>query len=280
MELIRNQSIKALDEVSRTCCMALIAVVVLSAFSSAQAKENQPADASIPGYILKQRHEIIGDTTAMITRNGIKLIVGRSGETLLCVGPQWRACLYSTKSQRLYAKTLDQFSCPFTKALYTLGGTFMYTIPIMPSSTTTDHNLKLSCYKARPGFAELQVKRQKNEEIKPSSARDIDYAVVTDPSIVLEPQVGNAMAKVLGLPTKSAIPYWFDYTDCRSGHHTYVQKREFRKAKFKASEFVLPAGLTETADPEKVLAGSEEDETVEMMMMGSEGRNKRGEKKP
>ncbi len=246
----------------------VFSTILLSALFLAVAPNSLADEARIPGYILKQRHELIGDTVTIMCKEGLKLTVTKSGETLLCKPPLWDASLYSLKSRKLYEKDFEHFQIPFTKALFVLGGNFMSTIPLAFIKQTADDGVKINCFQSTPEFAVIQKRKRANQEIQPSSPTQIDYAVAVDPSLNQDRHVGKILCKFFDLPSTSGIPLWFNYNDCQNVHHSYLEKVSFRKATFSASEFALPKGLKPINGPEQVLTGSDDTEAVEMMMMG------------
>jgi hypothetical protein len=235
----------------------------------------------LSGYVLRQHHEILGDTVTTICKDRVKVVVLRTAETLVCTAPLWRVSLYSLKSRRICTKNFDSFNTPFSKALFILGGTFMRGIPIVFSKTAVDHGIQISCYKAAPGFAETQMRRKNDGEVVTGSAKSIDYAVITDPTVPHEPHIAKTLANFLGLPPGSGVPLWLDYQICEKRHHTYtyMQLNSLVKGNFSASEFSIPKGLTQTAYPEQVMAGSEADDSVKLIIMGSEKTGKQPQKK-
>jgi hypothetical protein len=237
------------------------------------------AEPTLSGYILKQRHEIVGDTVTSICKDRVKIVVLKTGETLISTAPLWRVSLYSLKSRRIFSKDFDNFPNPFLNALFVLGGTFMHTIPIAFSKTAVDHGIKITCYKSPPGFAATQMQRLKSAEIKASNAKSIEYAVITDPSVPQDPHIVKTLSKFLGLPLGSGIPLWLDYETCDKTHATYLKRINLSKANFSGSEFSIPQGLTPTTDPEQVIAGSESADSMKLILMGSEKADKQPQKK-
>jgi hypothetical protein len=254
-------------------------VLLLSAFCLASLLVSDNAGTSaaeplLPGYVLKQRHEIVGNTVTTICKDRVKVLVQKTGETFVSTAPLWRVSLYSLKSRRIYSRDFDKFNNPFSKALFVMGGTFMHTIPIMFSRTAIDNGMKITCYKAAPGFAETQMRRLKDLEIKDSNAKSIEYAVLSDPKIPQDIHIAKTLSKLFGLPLGSGIPLWLDYESCDKMHHTYFQRISLTKGTFGASEFTIPPGLTPTAHAEQVIAGEEADDSMKLIMMGSEREDK------
>jgi hypothetical protein len=248
--------------------LCFIAVFV---FNNAGTWAGEP---TLSGYVLKQRHEVIGDTVTSICKDRVKVVVLKTGETLISTAPLWRVSLYSLKSRRIFTKDFDSFPNPFSNALFVLGGNFMHVIPIVFSKTAVDHGIKITCYKAAPGFPEAQMQRLKNREIKASNAKSIEYAVVTDPSVPQEAHIVKILSKFLGLPLGSGIPLWLDYVTCDKTHATYLQRINLSTANFSASEFSIPQGLIPAVHPEQVIAGAEANDSMKLIIMSSEREDK------
>lgn len=247
--------------------LALISVVALSQASLAAPAPSQAqsriltAPQVVSGYRLDQNSQIYGSGIVFkVAKTGFAWSLPSNGVTVMAAAPDWRVYVYNALTKRYFETSLEKYEGYMLRASIIFWGFSFPRIPYEEKSPQV-----LGGYKCR--VFEMQ-KVSKQEKLTRGIDTLRDSRLITVKDLEVAPQVAVFVRKQLNFPVLGDLPVSMCVERKDKKVQYMLNTTKVVTAKFRRSEFLLPAGATKALNDKEVIRGANEENSLDGLLKG------------
>lgn len=218
-----------------------------------------PAPQVVPGYVLEQKSQIYGSGIVFkVSKTGFAWSIPSNGVTVMAAAPDWRVYVYNALTKRYFETSLEKYEGYMLRASIIFWG---FSFPRIPYEEKPPQ--VLAGYKCRV-FEMKEV--SKAEKLSRGIDTLRDSRLITVKELDVAPQVAVFVRKQLNFPVLGDLPVSMCVERKDKEVQYMLKTKKVTAAKFKQSEFQLPAGATKSLNDKDVIRGAAEENSLDGLL--------------